>query len=171
METYKNKKAFTLLELMIAAVSLAVIVVGVGAALYHAQRSWMTTYDKVHGDMTTDAFVAKGAFDSVVRKSSLEAKKPMLGNDGKAIELYYYRFPASPNIDGYALFHLEGNDLVVTYGQLAKNTQIELRKDTLVRNVKDLKFTVDGANVRMVLTIADQAKTMNVTASAVRHTS
>lgn len=171
MKTHKNKKAFTLLELMIAAVSLAVIVIGVGAALFHAHRSWTTTYNKVHGNMTTDAFVAKGAFDSVVRKSSLEAKQPQLGNGGKSIELYYYNTIASTNIDGYALFNLEGNDLVVTYGQLIANKKIEQRKDTLVRNVKDVKFTVDGANVRMVLTIEDQTRAMNVTASAVRHTS
>lgn len=171
MKIYKNKKAFALIELIIAFVSTAIIVIGVGAALFHSQRSWEITYDEVHGDLISDALVAKGAFDSVVRKSSLEDKKPKLSDDGRSIELYYYRNPASTEIDGYALFEMDGKDLTVTYGKLLGSKEIELRKNTLAHNVKDIKFTVDAANVRMVLTIKNQNRTMNLTASAVRHSS
>lgn len=173
MKTNRATKAFTIIELMIAAAALAIVIVGVGASLYHAHQSWADTFDRVHGHITTDAYAAKRTFDSIVRKSSLETKKPKLGKDNQSIELYYYLTPTSTNLDGYALLQIENNDLVVTYGKLdAAAKQIELSKDILVHNTKDIKFTVDGANVRMTLTIEDQNRnTMYVTASAVRHSS
>lgn len=180
VKTSRNR-GFTLAELTVAAAAVAIVIIGVGSALFHAHQSWNYTFDVVHGDMTTDAYAATRAFDAIVRKSSLSNMSPRLANDDRSIELFYCRGQTSTEIDGYARLYLEGDNLMVLYAHLPSGTYsptgsgslpssaVIYRQNVLVHNVQDVKFSVDGPNVRMTLTIHNEGRSMQVVCSATRH--
>ena len=67
----KKTKGFTLVELMITALAAVIVIAGAGIILIDSQRGWNKMYNRVHGDVTTDAYVARRAFDTAVRKSTI----------------------------------------------------------------------------------------------------
>lgn len=165
-------RGFTLIELIISAAATVVVVLCIGMMLVNSQKSYNHTYDRVYSDVVEDAYVNDRLFDSIVRKSSLSAKSPYLSEDKQAIELYYYDTANSAVPDRFAKFYLNDKELNVDYGELDPATlavKSVTNTSVVARNVNDVQFEVNGANVQMALDLDNGKQTMTVICSAVRH--
>lgn len=169
-KTVKNGRGLTLIELMITIMVASIVMLSIGLVLVDNQRGYSRMYGRVLGEVVTDAYVARRAFDTTCRKSS--AKRYKLGLDGDFIEVYYYQDVNSPDIDRYANFYQKGEGLMVNYGVVDAGTwNIQPASSTvrLARNVRNVKFSADACSVRMVLRLDNGSEAMTVATSAVRH--
>ncbi|MFC1737775.1 hypothetical protein ACFL1G_01850 [Planctomycetota bacterium] len=169
----RMRRGVTLLELLVAAFMGVIIVFSSGIVLVSNQQGWQNTYNQVYGGGVTDGYVAKSAFDAVVRKSSIELRQPEVGSDGEYVTLYYYADIYSTQPDKYAMFYTTDNgELMISYGEL--DGVDELEPDSVVMlagNVTYSYFSVEGSSVRMALNIDDGHHEMiELRCSAVRHT-
>ena len=171
-KTEKKSSGFTLVELMVAMAAASLLVLGSGTVLFHTYRSWSETYDKVHGDVATDGYVAKRAFAAAVRKSSVGAKEPIIADSGQSLEVYYYSSISSTKPDRYTRFYIQQAKLLADYGRLDSFTDLPTtagRTVTLANNVNSVNFTITGTSVRMTLDLNDGNRDMLVACSALRH--
>lgn len=163
------RRGFTLIEMAVTIAIATIVLLGIGVALVDSQRGWSRMYNRVHGDVATDGYAARRAFEAVVRKSSI--KRERLGDD--EVEVYYYNDPdTSTRLDRYARFYVTGQkELRVDYGELnpAGNPQGSPRTARLARNVKTVDFSVTGVSVQMTLSLDDGSEAVTVMSSAVRH--
>jgi len=169
-KTVKNRSAITLIELMITIMVASIVMLSIGFLLVDNQRGYNRMYGRVLGEVVTDAYVTRKAFDATCRKAS--AKKYRLGLDGDFIEVYYYQDVNSPEIDRYASFYRRGDELMVDYGVVEAETwNIKSPFSTvrLAKNVRAVTFSADACSVRMVLRLDNGREAMTVTTSAVRH--
>lgn len=170
--TGANRRGFTLTELTIVILMAAFVTLSIGVALVDSQRGWSRMYNRVNNGTVADGYVARKAFDAVVRKSSI--KRELVSADKDELEVYYYEDPeTSTRLDRYARFYLsEGEEeLLVDYGELdaGGNPQGSTYTVTLARSVQNVYFTVSGASVQMVLELDDGDEALTVISSAVRH--
>lgn len=168
----RHKHGFTLIELLVTMAIASIIILAMGFMLADSQRSYGRMYNRVYGDVVTDSYVTKRAFDAVVRKSSVEAKEPVLGSSNEFVEVYYYENSASAEPDRYAKFCIRGNSLMVDYGTLDATTGSSLAPsftNILAHSVSDAYFSALGTNVRMILNLYDGRNSTTLACSAVRH--
>ncbi len=164
-----NKRAFTLIEIMVTMALATIVIFSTGVLLLDSQRGWSVMYNRVYGGVVDDAYVARKTFDAVVRKSSI--KYEPLGDD--EVELYYYADPDTSTLpDRYAWFYVtDGNEFLVDYGEVdaVGNPQEPTTTVTLAHNVTAAGFSVAGACVQMTLKLDDGSESLTVMSSPVRH--
>ena len=173
----RMRRGITLVEVLIAAFMGVIIVFSSGVVLVANQRGWQNTYNHLYGGGVTDGYVAKSAFDAVVRKSSIEVREPEVGFYGEYVTLYYYADIYSTQPDRYAKFYTtDDGELKVAYGELdidADEGDVDMELDsvvTLAGNVTYSYFSVESCSVRMALNIDDgHHETIDLRCSAVRH--
>jgi len=165
----KKAKGFTLVELILTALVAVIVMAGAGLVLVDSQRGWNKMYNRVHGDVTTEAYVARRAFDKVVRKSSVS--RSLVDADGQFVEVYYFEDFNSTKPDRFANFYREGSLLMVDYGKYDWDTKTTTTESTvtLSHNVKAVNFFVQGLSVQMLLTLDDERESVTMVSSAVRH--
>jgi hypothetical protein len=168
----KNRNGgFTLVELILGVLTSLIIILTVGIVLADSHKGWHTMYDRTYGDITTGGYVAKSAFDMVIRKSSISAKMPVVGSTGEYIEVYYYASSSSTTPDRYARFYKKGDSLYVDYGPLDKSGLSLNAKNTveLAKAVKSVHFSGIGTYIQIVLTLGDDSRTLLGTCATNRH--
>ena len=165
----KKTKGFTLVELMVTVLAAVIVIAGAGIILVDSQRGWNKMYNRVHGDVTTDAYVARRGFDTVVRKSTIS--RSLVDADGQFVEVYYYQDFNSVSPDRFSNFYRNGLLLLVDYGEYDwdSKTTTPLSTVTLARNVKAVNFSIQGVSVQMLLTLDDEKESVTLVSSAVRH--
>lgn len=169
-QTVKNRRGFTLSELIVVIAIAPIVVLSIGIVLVDSQRGWNQMYNHVNNGVVSDGYVARKAFDAVVRKSSI--KRERLGNDNDEVEVYYYNDPASfTELDRYARFYAAGTELLVDYGELNANgnPKGQCQTVTLARNVEFASFSVAGSCVQMTLRLDNGREALTVMTSAFRH--
>lgn len=155
----KQHGGFTLIELMVTVFTSFIVIFGVGVYMVDIYRGYGLMYDRVHGQMVQDAYVAKRAFDGIVRK----AASANVSDTGA--EFYYWQDFSQPNPDCRAEFYMDGAGRLMLANGLLSNPGIEC----LAENVTDCKFYVTGRSVQMVLTLDDGRRSVKVSSSAVAH--
>ena len=168
----KNRNGgFTLVELILATLTSLIIILTVGIVLADSHKGWHTMYDRTYGDITTGGYVAKSAFDMVIRKSSISTKMPIVGSSGEYIEVYYYASSSSATPDRYAKFYKSGDSLYVDYGPLDTSglTLDATSTVELAKAVKSVKFSGIGTYIQMILTLGDDSRSLVVTCATNRH--
>ena len=167
-QTVKNRRGFTLTELAVVMAMAPIVMLSMGIVLVDSQRGWNQMFNRVNNGVVNDGYVARRAFDAVVRKSSKISE--VLG-DGEVV-LYYYNDSASSTwLDRYARFYADGTTLLVDYGQLDSNRNPggQIQTTTLAHNVEALNFYVNGDCVQMVLRLDNGSESLIVMTSAMRH--
>jgi hypothetical protein len=164
------RQGLTLIEVMIAVVLAVIVVFGVGTMLVDSQRGWHTMYNRIYSDVMTGGYVARKAFDGVVRKATRQ--KYSLADDGTWIEVYYYADANSVSIDRYARFYYDPNvggsgQLNVEYGAL--NPRETLDTETICQDVTSCIFTGTGRSAQMFLTLDNGTQTNTIVTSSVMH--
>jgi len=166
---FKNRRGFTLIELIMAIVIAPIVVGAMGILLISSQRGWNRMYTQVHGDLVTDGYFARRVFDSVVRKSSTQDYHL---SDGQ-LEVYYYSNPySSATLDRYSRFYVTArNELRVDYGELDTdgNPATISHTTTLARNVDSVDFSTAGSSLQMTLRLDDGTDSVTVVTSSIRH--
>lgn len=168
----KTRPGFTLAELAVTTVIAGIVISGIGIILVDSQRGWNKMYSRIYSDVVTDSYVARRAFDSVIRKASGE--KFLLSEDGDWVEVCYYADSGSTAVDRYARFYyieevdgVETGRLNVEYGKL--NPRETLTIQTVCENVTSCVFKGTGRSAQMILTLDDGSQTVAVTSSALMH--
>lgn len=168
-QTVKNRRGFTLTELAVVMAITSIVMLSMGIVLVDSQRGWNQMFNRVNSGVVADAYVARKAFDAVVRKSSMNRER-LVGDS--EVELYYYNDPvSSTRLDRYARFYTAGTKLLVDYGQLDSNGNPggQIQTITLADNVEAVNFYVNGAYVQMVLRLDNGSESLVVMTSAMRH--
>lgn len=172
-KAFTNRHGFTLIELIQALVMSAIVILGIGVLLYDSQRGWNTMYERVYGDVTTEAYAARKAFDVICRKSTVNRYD--LGEDNEFLEVYYYQDGSTATMpDRYARFYTAGDQLLVEHGDLQEGTytpdpSLESVIINLANSVTNAKFFVSGTCVQMIVILDDGNNSAVITTSAVRH--
>lgn len=167
-QTVKNRRGFTLTELAVVVAMAPIVILSMGIVLVDSQRGWNQMFNRVNNGVVSDGYVARKAFDAVVRKSSMNSERL---DDGE-VELYYYNDPEnSTRLDGYARFYADDTELLVVYGKLDSewNQYDQTPAITLANNVEAVNFYVNGDCVQMVLRLDNGSESLIVMTSAIRH--
>ena len=170
----KNKRAFrsglTLSELLVATVIAVIVILGLGTVIADSVRGWNKMYDRVYADVRTDSYVARAAFDQVVRKATSQMHQVDI--DEQWLEVYYYSTATAPVVDCYARLYTASGALLVEYGAYtggSASPKTRLRTDIVCENVASCVFKADGRSAQMLLTLDDGSQNIVVTTSAVMH--
>jgi len=158
-------KGFTIVELIITAMIIAIVGFAIGVVVVDAQSSWNVTYDKINSDVITDGYIARKKFDAVMRRAS--SRKYVLDSAGDWVEVYYYASDSSAVVDRYARFYVSDGTLNFEYGQL--DPRATLGVDTICNNVSGCDFKQVGRSVQMILTLDNETQTNTIVSSAVTH--
>jgi hypothetical protein len=138
---YNNRKAFTLVEVLVTAMAAVILIVGLSAMLFYGQRGYNTMFRRINSEVVRNAYETRRVFDAVVRKSTVERCdiRSIVGINDKIYLYYYYdetapaapavpdfqypnvdrygyMFPAQP--DRFAIFYLQGTNLMLEQGEI-----------------------------------------------------
>lgn len=189
----KVKRAFTLVELMVTMLAAIILIVGISAMIAHGHKGYHRLYNRVTSQVVRNAYEARRTFDAIVRKSSIE--RCDFDNGNNTVYVYYFSNPQDLVIedpDRYAKFYLSGTDLMLDQGEvtagfetpppglpsLSRTSTKVLARDVTVPEAGI--FSIQGAAVRMVLTLDDETDPapgiskietlkMTVITTAIRH--
>jgi len=167
----KIRQGFTLVEMAMVILLAAIVMSGVGVIIADSQRGWSVMYNRIYSDIVNDSYVARRAFDAVIRKASRE--KFSLDPAGTWLEVYYYADSDSTALDRYAHFYCSTSQgsttsqLNVEHGIL--DPKETLFTQTICTNVSSCVFKQAGKSAQMVLTLSDGAQTFPVISAAVMH--
>lgn len=166
----RKQSGFTLIELMVTILIASIAMVGIGGVIADAHRGFRQMYERIHGDIVTDAYAARLRFDKICRMA--RAGTAALNADATAVQISYYSTPnttgdADLPPDCNATFSLSGTNLVLNTGT---------GTETVARNVTELQFSapVDGKSVQMVMTLdkdlnKDSDYSITVTCGSIMH--
>lgn len=163
-----NRKAFTLVEMMVAVAFMGIVTLGVGIVLADTQRGWSSLYNHIYSGVVVDGETATRTFNSVVRKAS--SQDVVVDPYGTWVEVSYYASQDSTYLDEYARFYTSGSELKVTYCSIDTVDEInELLTQTLCSNVSSCVFIPGQFSVQMVLRLENESEATTVVSSAVAH--
>ena len=168
-----NRAGFTLIELMITILIASIVMLGIAGVMADAHRGYRKMYERIHGDVVTQAYTARLKFDAVCRKSS----RYHIAYAPQEVTVLLYSDNLNPGADPdrYARFYPQDNSyptaLMLDTGTYNPGTGATTNTgtETVATNVEELKFSVDGKSVQMTLTLDDGEHGLTVTCSSVRH--
>ena len=165
----KNRRAFTLIELVMSMALGVILVLAMGMVLLDSQNTWASTYGKVNGDVSVDSRVTVAVFDSIVRKSSMDRYE--IGPNGEYAEVYYYSSESATMPDQYALFYVTDETLYVAHGPLVSGTYATQKPTTtltLAEGVTSVNLSKTGASIEMIVKFSDDSESSVIMRAAVR---
>jgi len=163
------RSGLTLVELMVAMVTMLIVILALGTVMADSIRGWHKMYARVYADVKTDGYVARNAFDRVIRSAGRQTY--LCPADGAWLEVYYYSSPSAPMLDCYARFVVVSGQLQILHGNRALDGTLSApdRTETVCGNVSSCIFRGDGRSAQMELTLDDGTLSATVVSSAVMH--
>lgn len=167
----------TLVELMTAMLASSILFLAVAGVLAGNHKQWNQTYDRVNGEVVTEAYVTRITFDRIVRQASAYWCTPMYAVESSiTLQLYtnIENMGTTPALNRYARFALSGTDLVLEQGPLVGSGALGVpgspdSMQVLAHNVTIARFWRSGPCVHMALLIDDGHTQMPVTMTATRY--
>lgn len=161
------------MELVVTAAIMVIVILAMGTVIADSIRGWHKMYARVYADVVTDGYVARNAFDRVVRSAGRQTYLvPVVGAWGAWIEVYYYSGPSVITLDRYARFKVVDRELQIEHGEWKPGTvtpRTLQTTETVCANVSSCIFKGDGRSVQMALTLDDGTLSATVVSSAVMH--
>jgi hypothetical protein len=162
---------------MVTIAAMLIVILALGTVIADSMRGWHKMYGRVYADVVTDGYVARNAFDRVVRSAGRQTcLVPVVGAWGAWIEVYYYSSPSATTLDRYARFVVVSGELQIQHGAWAPGTATPrtlLTTETVCGNVvvpsSGRIFNADGRSAQMELTLDDGTLSATVVSSAVMH--
>jgi len=94
---YNHRRAFTLIEVLVAAMAAVILIVGLSAILFYGQRGYNTMYRRINSEVVRNAYEARRVFDAIARKSTVERCDILSAIEtNDTIYLYYYYYEPAP---------------------------------------------------------------------------
>jgi prepilin-type N-terminal cleavage/methylation domain-containing protein len=188
-----NRMGFTLIELMITILAAAILMLGITGILAAGHKNFRTMFRRTSQGVVPDAYVARRAFDTFVRKASIKRYDPSDADITPSNYLYVYYY-SNPQIlimeepDCYAHFYLNGTQLMLELGTVTGNfgaypglpslssptTTLILAKDVASVNFKVFMYSVkmslilDNENIPGSTNKLETLR-MTVTSTAILH--
>ena len=167
------RRGLTLVELCVAMLASAIMLVGVVGVVASNQRDYNQTYERVHGQLVQEAYAVRRAFEHTVREASIRKCVPT-ATLSTSMEVYYYSSGTATALDSYALFYLsEGGNLMVERGGIVPgtfdHTSSPPMTQTLAHNVTSCHFLQSGPCISMTLLLNDGKLDLPVMVTAMRH--
>jgi hypothetical protein len=180
----------TLIELVVTIIAAVILLLGITGILAAGHKNFKTMFKRTSEGVVPDAYAARRAFDTVVRKASIKRYDPSTVNitPSSFIYVYYYSNPQNFNIevpDRYAHFYQNGTQLILEQGNVpdfnANVSDLPAPTSTyiLADNVYSVNFSVFMYSVKMSLILDSEIITentnkletlkMSVTSTAVLH--
>jgi hypothetical protein len=169
MRNPRGQYGLTLIEVMLATVLSLMVMLALGILFVDAHKGWLEAFEYVYGDVPSDAHVTDITFDRTVRKSSqIHAS---IDPSGQWVLVKYYKSEASPRLDEYAKFYLDGTQLKVDRGDLASDLEPGdfIGTDILAEDVTSIDFALLGAQVQMRMEMDNGRVQSVMTSSAMMH--
>ena len=169
----RRRRGVTMVELCVAMLASAIMLVAVVGVVASNQRDYNQTYERVHGQLVQEAYVARRTFEHTVREASVRKCVPT-GTLSTSMEVYCYSSATATALDSYALFYLsEGGNLMVQRGGIMPGTFDHTSGvpsiQTLAHNVTSCHFLQSGPCISMTLLLDDGKLDLPVMATAMRH--
>ena len=167
----------TLVELTTAMLASSIMFLAVTNILAGNHKQWKQTFDRVNGEVVTDAYTTRITFDRIVRQASAYWCDPMY-LVGPSITLQLYtnieNIGTTPALNRYARFSLSGTDLILEQGPLTGLGALGVAgtpdsSRVLAHHVTIAKFWRSGPCVHMAALIDDGHTQMPVTMTATRY--
>jgi len=162
---FQIQRGFTVTELVITIMIAAIVLLGIGAVLSDSQKAWTRMNNVVFSETATDIYVARQAFDTVIRKATRE--RMSMDVDGHWLEIYCYEDEDSTEIDHYIRLYEDNGCLKVEHGKLDPKSMVSV--STICDNVSSCVFKRKGRSAQMILTLDDGNQTLTVVSSAILH--
>jgi len=172
----KFRSGFTLIELVVAGVVAAILVLVVGVLIVSATKGWQQTYNETHKQIAEEAVDVRTAFGSIGRKSNrvyyviytrsgsvfTPAVSATPAQDtvvsGDAVEFRYWDVPldsgdtenlmdVTKTATAYALFYVDSDKLKVDYGSYPPGA---VPSGGGSRNTSNVKTVILAENVSIV---------------------
>ena len=158
--------------------AMLIVILALGTVIADGIRGWHKMYGRVYAGVVTDGYIARNAFDRVVRQAGRQTY--LLAADGAWLEVYYYSSPSAPTLDRYARFVVVSRQLQIQHGVWAPGTATPrslLTTETVCGNVTSCIFGRDAngdgygddRSPQMELTLHDGTLSATVVSSAVMH--
>jgi len=174
-----TRAGVTLIELVITMLIAGIVLLGIAIVMVDAHTGYRKMFERVHGSVENDAYVARIKFDSICRSASkFDADIIYDSTNPGEITVFSYSDNISPTAgpDRYAKFSLNGTDMMLEEGPASYGGDPEIwtlgnanSSFVVATNVTELKFSVRGRSLEMTVTINDGKYGITVTSSAVRH--
>ena len=171
------RRGLTLVEMVTAMLASSVVLLAVTGVLAGNHKQWNQTYDRVNGQVVTEAYVTRQTFDRIVRQASAYWCTPMyLVGPSITLQLYtnIQNMGTTPALNRYARFSLSGTDLILEQGPLAGSGALGVpgtpdSTQVLARHVTIANFWRSGPCVHMAALIDDGHTRMPITMTATRY--
>ena len=166
-----NRRGVTLMELLVTMSIATIVMLGASVIIVDAHYGWNSMYQRIHGDVMSDAYFARMRFDTVCRKA--DGANVRLDADVPLIEVYCYSAlndSDDPDLepDLFVQFYLNETELVQDIGDIATNTVTS--SEVIAKDVAELKFSAEGdRGAQMLLTLNNGEESITVTCGSVRH--
>jgi len=161
----RRQSGMTLVELLVATMLGLVLMLAVGILFVDAHKGWLNAFESVHGTVLNDARATDIVFDRLVRRSAQSTAS--VDPDGEWVEVQYYESDASTQLDVFARFYLDDDQLKLRRGELPSGTVTGV--EVLASSVVDVDFVLSGPQVQMRLELDDGQVQTVLTSSAVMH--
>jgi len=164
----RHSGGMTLVELMVAMLISAIVMVGMGIFMFDTHQGWLKTYKRVHGGVVSDGATTKAAFEKIVRKAS--HKQYSLPAVDELIVYYYRDWQNSTSLDRYARFYRplnQQNRIVVEHGDIGST--MNTNSIVLTENVRDVVFRPTPGALQMMLSLSDNSENITVVSTALMH--
>jgi len=174
-----NSRGFTLVELMVTIIAALVVILGAVLVIANAHKGYWRLFHRVNSEVVRNAYEARLAFDSIVRKAS------RLYDHVTPEQAYVYYYDASlpgGGVDVPALRALPQPNRFAHFYLLSVGDELQLRVDRgsvplaadltlpvppgnlvidqpgriLAHDVAACMFEERGTGVRMILTLDDE---------------
>ena len=170
-------RGLTLVEMMVAMLASSIMFLAVTGILAGNHKQWNQTYDRVNGEVVSDAYVTRQTFDRIVRQASAYWCNPMyLVGPSLTLQLYtnIQNLGTTPVPNRYATFSLSGTDLILEQGPLTGQGALGVpgtpdSMQVLAHHVTIAKFWRSGPCIHMAVLIDDGKTQMPVTMTATRY--
>lgn len=181
----------TLIELVVTIIAAVILLLGITGILAAGHKNFKTMFKRTSEGVVPDAYAARRAFDTFVRKASIKRYDPSTVNitPSNYIYVYYYSDPNNVNIevpDRFAYFYQNGTQLILDQGNVPDFNAIidpsglpRTSTYVLADNVSSVNFTVFMYSVKMSLILDSEnipgntnkleTLKMSVTSTAVLH--
>jgi hypothetical protein len=170
----KPRAGVTLVELMVTVLIATLVIAGIGVAMVDSIKAFPKMYERTEGNVVSDTYATKAAFDRICRKAS--TKLAEIDGGGTFVIVYAYNDANSISLDRYAQFRANGTSLLVDHGTYNAATKAKAltSTETLATTVdtaisKRPKFAVDGSSIVMAVSLKKGNQEMTVTSTAFRH--
>lgn len=170
----KRYNGFTLIELMVTVLLSAIIMLALGGVLADAHRGYNAMYNRINSPVVQDAYRARRAFESRIRKASSGG----CTITASSALVYYFSGPDLDDVDRYAEFTINNGTLTLSEGDFnpsgptyTKTSSMVVANNVIATN-STFKQGGDDENspcIQMVLHLNNGKEDIVVTCSSIRH--